>query len=88
MSKEGILPEGIKTLDKYFDIEDITQDGLKTLVSNYLMISPNEAIIDRRNKRLGNLLNKYGITPYELDFSEVTKLWGAFRCTTLPLYRS
>lgn len=88
MSREGIYPDGIKTLEKYFDITDVTSEELKTLGPNFFNISPKDTIVDKRNERLNNILYKQGKIIYELDFSEVIKLWGGFRCTILPLYRA
>lgn len=84
-----IKPEGIINLRENFNGEIIRgpDQEINTLGPNFLIISPNIVVVDKRNQlTIDELKNQgYGVIP--LDFSEVTKMWGSFRCTTLPLYR-
>lgn len=86
--RKDINASDVKILEKNFNIIDIKEEELVTLGSNIFCISPTEVVIDKRNQRLGNILKEEGFDVIQLDYSELTKMWGAFRCTTLPLFRS
>ena len=57
------------------------------LNSNVFVISPDIIVSHTKFKRLNNWLKKKGILVEKVDFSNVSKMSGLFRCSTLPLYR-
>lgn len=85
--RKAIHPEDMEILEDCFDIIELKEDELETLGSNMFIVSPKEIVLDKRNSRLCSILREKGFNIIELDYSEITKLWGAFRCTTLPLNR-
>ena len=57
------------------------------LSSNVFVISP-EVIVSHTNfKRLNLWLEEKGILVEKVNYSDVSKMSGLFRCSTLPLYR-
>ena len=77
-------------LTSYFgekNIFDVTLGEMSKLYCNFFSINENTVITDKRYKRLIDWFNNIGLNVEKLDFSEVSKLGGLFRCCTLPLYR-
>ena len=69
------------------NIFNVTLDEMSKLYCNFFSINENTVITDKRFKRLIDWFNDIGLNVEKLDFSEVSKLGGLFRCCTLPLYR-
>ena len=57
------------------------------LTSNVLVISPEVIVSDFRFNRLNKWLESNGILVEKVDYSNVSKMSGLFRCSTLPLRR-
>jgi N-dimethylarginine dimethylaminohydrolase len=51
------------------------------------VISPDIIVSHTKFKRLNNWLKEKGILVEKVNFSNVSKMSGLFRCSTLPLYR-
>ncbi len=86
--RPGIHPQDLLILERTFNLIDLDADLVRTLGSNLTMVSRNEVILDKRNTKIKDLLEQKGFLVHAIEYSEITKKWGAFRCTTLPLYRS
>ena len=94
--KAIICPDGFKNKEDYefliklFGRENIFLANAKEsfmLSSNVFVISP-EVIVSHTNfKRLNLWLEEKGILVEKVDYSDVSKMSGLFRCSTLPLYR-
>jgi len=87
LSRSGITPAGVKTLEKHFELIEITDQELLTLATNYLILSPAEVAVDKRNERVARILQNAGYEIISLEFTEPTKVWGGLRCATCPLER-
>ena len=57
------------------------------LTSNVLVISPEIIVTHSKFKRLNKWLEEKGVKVEKLDYSNVSKMSGLFRCSTLPLER-
>ena len=57
------------------------------LVSNVFVISPEVVVSHVNFKRLNKWLEEKGILVEKVDYSDVSKMSGLFRCSTLPLCR-
>ena len=55
---------------------------------NTLAIGGCTVIVQEQSERLAKLLQRRGVTPIFVDYSEVTHWPGSFRCTTLPIERA
>ncbi|MBS3966511.1 MAG: hypothetical protein KGZ60_04570 [Truepera sp.] len=79
--------ESLNWLKRHFDLIEATAAEAATAEINTFSLSPRKVIMQERSQRLAALLSAKGLEPILIDFSEVTKLPGSFRCTTLPIER-
>jgi N-dimethylarginine dimethylaminohydrolase len=91
-----ICPDGFKQkedidyLIKLFGKKNVfiaNREEAFMLNSNVFVISPDIIVSHTKFKRLNNWLKEKGILVEKVDFSNVSKMSGLFRCSTLPLYR-
>ncbi|VAX35287.1 hypothetical protein MNBD_UNCLBAC01-2143 [hydrothermal vent metagenome] len=80
--------KSLKWLEKKFDLIEATDREMKNMEINTFSISPEKVVMQWRSTRLAKLLEKRGVEVIFVDYSEVLKLPGSFRCTTLPIERS
>lgn len=78
----------IEYLEKRYRLVEISKNEQFNLAANMLSLSPETVISDRRHARVNAVLRDLGLEVIELDYSEVTKTGGAFRCATCPLVRN
>jgi len=74
-----------RELSNYHHIKLTKQDS-DMMHTNVLSINKNTIIIDKNNKYCDHL-QKLNYKLIKLDFSELNKLGGGFRCASLPLCR-
>ena len=60
---------------------------MSKLYSNFFSIDKNIVVSDKRFHRLNKWLSSVGVKVEKVNYSEVSKLGGLFRCSTLPLIR-
>ncbi|WP_166350949.1 dimethylarginine dimethylaminohydrolase family protein [Phytoactinopolyspora limicola] len=84
----ALTPCARRQLADRFELIEATGDEARSLMVNTVALAPDRIVIDQRAHRLADVLRGNGIEPVALDFSEVTKFPGGFRCATLPLSRS
>ncbi len=91
-----ICPDGFKNIDdvnlimRIFGKENIFIASLQEyseLTSNVLVVSPDVIISHSKFNRLNKWLKDKGILVEEVDYTNVSKMSGLFRCSTLPLNR-
>lgn len=80
-------PEQLRWFDDRFDLIAVTNDEARNVEVNTLTLSPTEVVVSASSTRIADQLDARGITTTRIDYSEVTKIPGSFRCTTLPLAR-
>lgn len=85
--KEGIKQESFKVIDKNFNVVFTDYKEQIYLPTNVFSINPKLVVVDPRNKSTNNNIYKSGIDIVEVDFSEISKIGGSFRCSTCPLVR-
>ena len=66
---------------------EITLKEMSKLYSNFLSINKETVISDKRFKRLNNWFSDVGMKVEKANYSEIAKLGGLFRCSTLPIIR-
>jgi len=90
--KEGFKYESdYKKIEDYFGAENliqITRDEMYEMNSNVFSISPSVIISGKSFTRLNNILRERGFTVEEVEYDEIAKMEGLFRCSTLPLVRA
>lgn len=69
------------------NVFEVTIQEMSKLYCNFFSINENTVVTDKRFTRLINWLYEIGLNVEKLDFSEISKLGGLFRCCTLPIRR-
>ena len=77
----------LRWLEQHFDLVEVTPSEVANVEINTLSLSPERLIMLSRSHRLASILEAIGLEIIQVDYSEVTKLPGSFRCTTLPIKR-
>ena len=75
---------------KIFGKENIFEASLEEysqLTSNVLVVSPDVIISHSKFNRLNTWLRDKGVLVEEVNYTNVSKMSGLFRCSTLPLNR-
>jgi N-dimethylarginine dimethylaminohydrolase len=83
--------EDYERIINYFGQEnvfEITRDEMYDMNSNVFSISPEVVVSERNFIRLNNhMRNVWGMTVEEIPYSEISKMEGLLRCSTMPLER-
>ena len=66
----------------------LTKDEKNIMSSNIFSISEKVVVSDSRFERLNNWLRERNFVVEEIDYVEISKMGGLFRCSTLPLIRA
>jgi len=80
----------IKYLNKLFGANNlikINQDEMYEMNSNIFSISENVIVSEKNFIRLNQALINHGFLVEEIAFSEISKMEGLLRCSTMPLIR-
>lgn len=84
-----LLVDGRQAIEERFDDRiSVTREDAFHMATNVLMIDPSNIIIERRHVTLQNQLTARDITVHTLDWSEMKKFGGLFRCAICPLHRN
>ena len=88
---EGFKNKGdIKFLEKLFGIDNIIRinnNEMFNLNTNIFSINNKTIISNYSFKNLNYTLEKKGFKVEKINFNEISKFGGLFRCSTLPLER-
>ena len=66
----------------------LTKDEKNIMNSNIFSISETVVVSDSRFERLNNWLRERNFVVEEINYFEISKMGGLFRCSTLPLIRA
>ncbi|MFT9396826.1 MAG: arginine deiminase family protein [Bifidobacterium psychraerophilum] len=83
----SLTPYSRSLIAERFELIEADDAEARALMVNTVALAPDRIIIDSRARRLAEGLRAHHVEPVPLDFSEVTKFPGGFRCATLPLRR-
>jgi N-dimethylarginine dimethylaminohydrolase len=83
----ALQESSLETLRRRYKLIEVTKAEQFKLATNVLSISPDTVISDKRQARVNGILREQGLEVIELDYSEITKIGGAFRCSASPLVR-
>lgn len=84
---EEIHGEKIKDLKKRYDLIAVSEEEQATLATNILSLGNKKIISLPINKNINKELRLRGYEVIEVDFMEMIKFGGSFRCCTLPILR-
>lgn len=85
--RNAFTPESVRWIENNFDLVEVTDEEARSLAVNAFAISPHEVVVGISDERVAGELERRGLTATPIDYSEVNRLPGSFRCTTMPLAR-
>lgn len=92
--KEGLIytsafkQRELDRLMEMYDLIEVSDDEQFTLGTNVFSIGNKTVISLPENKKVNSELRARGYQVIEVEFSEIIKSGGAFRCCTLPIRRT
>lgn len=66
---------------------EVTQEEMYKMCPNVFSINPETIVSEKGFIRLNKQLKEWGFTVEEISYSEISKMGGLLRCTTMPLMR-
>jgi N-dimethylarginine dimethylaminohydrolase len=85
---EAFKKEDLHLLQMHYHLIEISEQEQFTLGPNVLSLGQKKVISLPINQQTNAALTAHGYTVIEVDFSEIIKSGGSFRCCTLPIRRS
>ncbi|MGE1211230.1 dimethylarginine dimethylaminohydrolase family protein [Bacillus pumilus] len=85
---EAFKKEDLHLLNMHYHLIGISEQEQFTLGPNVLSIGQKKVISLPINQETNAALTAHGYTVIEVNFSEIIKSGGSFRCCTLPIRRS
>ena len=80
--------DDLRKLEACFQLIYVSEEEQFDMGPNVLSIGDSKIVSLSQNKRLNRILTAQGFQVLPVDFSEIIKSGGSFRCCTLPLERS
>jgi N-dimethylarginine dimethylaminohydrolase len=87
-TRGSFLPDTLRWMEQHFDLIEATDAETRGLEINTVALGGGHVIVSAQSERLATRLVQRGLTPIPVDYSEVTRWPGSFRCTTLPIERA
>ncbi|WP_261129010.1 dimethylarginine dimethylaminohydrolase family protein [Bacillus sp. Marseille-Q3570] len=84
---EAFATKDLRKIKSRFEIIPVTKEEQFHMGPNVLSIGNRKIISLPQNERLNQLMESKGFKIIPVDFSEIIKSGGSFRCCTLPLQR-
>lgn len=84
---EALEDETIAMLEKRYTLIHVDADEQFKLGTNVLSIGNRRLFSQPQNNKVNAQLRDHGFDVIEVDFSEIIKSGGAFRCCTMPVVR-
>ena len=85
--RKSFRPDTVRWFERHFDLIEATDEETRCIEINTFALGGKRVIVQEKSERLAGRMQQKGLTPIPVDYSEVTHLPGAFRCTTLPIER-
>ncbi|WP_054711876.1 arginine deiminase family protein [Bacillus sp. JCM 19041] len=85
--RKAIEPRSLEKIEKRFSLIDVPEEEQFHLGVNILSIGNGKIIALPMNKQTNKSLEEKGFVIIEVEFSEIIKSGGSFRCVTLPVLR-
>ena len=87
-ARKSFHPDRVRWFERYFDFIEATDEETRSLEINTLAVGGGKVLMLEQSERLATLIQQKGLTPILVDYSDVTRWPGSFRCTTLPVERN
>lgn len=85
---QALSSEAVAMLGERYTLIPVNSEEQFTLGVNVLSIGERRVFSQPQNKDVNEQLRKNGFQVLEVDFSEIIKSGGAFRCCTMPINRT
>ncbi|MBD7984006.1 hypothetical protein H9649_05400 [Sporosarcina sp. Sa2YVA2] len=84
---EALSHEMVATLSETYTLIEVSAEEQFTLGTNVLSIGDGKVFSQPQNKQVNAAMRAHGFEVIEIDFSEIIKSGGSFRCCSMPLER-
>ncbi|WP_371589218.1 dimethylarginine dimethylaminohydrolase family protein [Streptomyces virginiae] len=81
-------PAELAWFERHFDLIEVSDEEALAVQANILPVAPGTVVVAAGSDCIAAQLAGRGIEVLTVDYSEVTRVPGSLRCTTLPLIRS
>ncbi|MER5549533.1 arginine deiminase family protein, partial [Streptomyces sp. NPDC002589] len=78
----------LRWFEEHFDLIDVSDEEARAVQANVLAIAHNAVVVAAGSDRIAAELTARGLEVLAVTYSEVTRIPGSLRCTTLPLNRA
>ena len=85
--EDGIFRQDVKILKERFELINVKKKEQFNMGTNILSINPDVVVAQPSNSISIKKFKDIGLTVETVDYSEIAKLGGGFRCSTCPLKR-
>ncbi|WP_456272934.1 dimethylarginine dimethylaminohydrolase family protein [Bacillus sp. AK031] len=85
--REALTDKDLQFFSSRYDLIAVTKAEQKKLATNVLSIGSNKVISLPSNTEANQQMRQKGFDVLEVDFTEIIKAGGSFRCCTLPILR-
>lgn len=85
--RPAFTPASRRWIDDHLEPIEVSEDERRALRVNAFALAPNLVVVERGAERIAAEIERRGIETIRLDYAEVNRLPGSFRCTTLPIRR-
>ncbi|WP_110943252.1 dimethylarginine dimethylaminohydrolase family protein [Virgibacillus senegalensis] len=85
---DAFTPEDYQKLEEYYQLIEVTAAEQFSMGTNVLSIGDRKVISMPQNQDVNEKMRHAGFQVIEVEFSEIIKSGGSFRCCSLPVYRS
>ncbi|WP_262177784.1 dimethylarginine dimethylaminohydrolase family protein [Saccharococcus sp. Marseille-Q5394] len=84
---EALSADMVETLSQSYKLIEVSPEEQFTMGTNVLSIGGNKVFSLPQNKQVNAAMRAHGFEVIEVDFSEIIKSGGSFRCCSMPLER-
>lgn len=85
--RNALEPEMVQHLEEKYTLLDVCEQEQFTMGTNVLSIGDQKVLSLPVNEKVNKKMRKHGFNVLEVDFSEIIKSGGSFRCCSMPVER-
>ncbi|MER2029021.1 MAG: dimethylarginine dimethylaminohydrolase family protein [Solibacillus sp.] len=84
---DAFAPKVVKLLSSMYHLIEVSEDEQFSMGTNVLSIGQNRVLSLPVNRDVNYQMRQHGYEVLEVDFSEIIKSGGSFRCCSMPIVR-
>ncbi len=85
---DAFIKEDVEKIKEHYDLIEVGDTEQFTLGTNVLPIGDKKIISMPQNKKVNSEMKNLGFQILEVNFSEIIKSGGSFRCCSFPILRT